>query len=556
MGERVTKKFRQGPVEIDYEESALVVNYEVEKVAVDDNGRVIEVISTKAEVRRVKLKALSMDKDMSQLAQDIIDKCSYIHPSRVEEVEQHLIKLRKHQLKRQADDEKRSASGNERSSRDRSDRSSRDKDRSDRDRERERDQIDRERSSKHQNDNNMPTSILQLGSENNSNINSSSSSNSKNKEREDELVRKRRKQERDAEEELPPAHIDDIDDYLDMLYQVGGKSDNAKDAAIKIQVKGTGMILNLCRNIMNLEILIQNSTVMGALTRVLTEEFKKSTELTFNILRIFLSFSNFMEMHALLAQYRVGMLTIKVIEYEVKRWISKDDEKLEKDMKYENIIKKAVETGDETAAYERIKKLKENDNVKSRVSYKKQERTLFIAFYLLLNIAEDITVEKKMINKNLLQYLEIMLERSDGNLLTLIVTFIKKLSIYNENKDLIGRSNIISKLGRFIPCSNTPLVQMTLQLLFNLSFDKRLREQMVTNGLVIKCRSLLKTSIYRGKTLKLLYHLSVDDLCKQIIGEGDGIPLIMGLVVNFPNPILAKELVALTINLSHNSKWK
>ena len=31
--------------------------------------------------------------------------------------------------------------------------------------------------------------------------------------------------------------------------------------------------------------LIQNATVMGALTRVLQEEFKKSTELTFNILR-------------------------------------------------------------------------------------------------------------------------------------------------------------------------------------------------------------------------------------------------------------------------------
>ena len=31
--------------------------------------------------------------------------------------------------------------------------------------------------------------------------------------------------------------------------------------------------------------LIQNATVMGALTRVLQEEYKKSTELTFNILR-------------------------------------------------------------------------------------------------------------------------------------------------------------------------------------------------------------------------------------------------------------------------------
>ena len=33
---------------------------------------------------------------MAQLAADIVDKCKYIHPSRVEEIEQLLIKLRKH----------------------------------------------------------------------------------------------------------------------------------------------------------------------------------------------------------------------------------------------------------------------------------------------------------------------------------------------------------------------------------------------------------------------------------------------------------------------------
>jgi Kinesin-associated protein (KAP) len=45
------------------------------------------------------------------------------------------------------------------------------------------------------------------------------------------------------------------------------------------------MILQLCRDVMNLEVLIQNSTVMGALTRVLQDEHKKSVDLTFNILR-------------------------------------------------------------------------------------------------------------------------------------------------------------------------------------------------------------------------------------------------------------------------------
>lgn len=84
---------------------------------------------------------------------------------------------------------------------------------------------------------------------------------------------------------LPPARLDDLSDYLDMLYEVSGKTEKEREEALALQQRGTAMILKLCRDVMNLEQLIQNGTVMGALTRVLQEEFKKSVELTFNILR-------------------------------------------------------------------------------------------------------------------------------------------------------------------------------------------------------------------------------------------------------------------------------
>lgn len=58
-----------------------------------------------------------------------------------------------------------------------------------------------------------------------------------------------------------------------------------------------------------------------------------------------------------------------------------------------------------------------------------------VAFYLLLNIAEDTRVELKMRNKNLIPMLVKMLERSNEELLILIVSFLKKLSIFAENKD-------------------------------------------------------------------------------------------------------------------------
>ena len=58
-----------------------------------------------------------------------------------------------------------------------------------------------------------------------------------------------------------------------------------------------------------------------------------------------------------------------------------------------------------------------------------------VAFYLLLNIAEDTRVELKMRNKNLIPMLVKMLERSNEELLILVISFLKKLSIFAENKD-------------------------------------------------------------------------------------------------------------------------
>lgn len=55
--------------------------------------------------------------------------------------------------------------------------------------------------------------------------------------------------------------------------------------------------------------------------------------------------------------------------------------------------------------------------------------------YLLLNIAEDVRVEEKMRRKNIVGLLVRMLERESTDLLLLVVSFLKKLSVYMENKD-------------------------------------------------------------------------------------------------------------------------
>ncbi len=191
----------------------------------------------------------------------------------------------------------------------------------------------------------------------------------------------------------------------------------------------------------------------------------------------------------------------------------------------------------------------------------KQDRLLYLCFYMLLNLAEDVGVEKKMKKKvrcpaapalgglcatrlthlaspelprpatsraqNIVVYLVKMLDRSNVELLILATTFLKKLSIYQENKvrrahlswpalrkpwaprphcllrrarcttttvvagaqEKMGECKIVDKLAKFVPVRNDVLLMSVLRLLHNLSFDGTLRDAMVKNGFIPKVRT-------------------------------------------------------------------
>lgn len=138
------------------------------------------------------------------------------------------------------------------------------------------------------------------------------------------------------------------------------------------------------------------------------------------------------------------------------------------------------------------KELTEADKLKRyRTLTKKQEQLLRVAFYLLLNIAEDVNVEEKMIKKNIIGLLVKALNRDNEELLVLVVTFLKKLSIIQSNKDEMAELNIVEKLPRLLQSNNADLVYLTLKLLFNLSFDEQLRMKILKSGLLPKFVSLL-----------------------------------------------------------------
>lgn len=58
-----------------------------------------------------------------------------------------------------------------------------------------------------------------------------------------------------------------------------------------------------------------------------------------------------------------------------------------------------------------------------------------MALYLLLNLSEDTRTELKMRNKNIVHLLVKTLDRDSEELLVLVVSFLKKLSIFLENKN-------------------------------------------------------------------------------------------------------------------------
>jgi len=106
-----------------------------------------------------------------------------------------------------------------------------------------------------------------------------------------------------------------------------------------------------------------------------------------------------------------------------------------------------------------------------------------------------------------------------------------------------------------LPCQHVALKQILLRLIYNLTFDPGLRESMDKNGYIPLLIDILKNfPTHRGLVLKILYQLSQDDKTKATFTYTDCISLVCQFIINFPQPKIGPELVALAINLSTNAK--
>ena len=350
--------------------------------------------------------------------------------------------------------------------------------------------------------------------------------------KEDEDQDKKKKKEIDpfdSNEFDESANLNDIEDYMEMLYE---------DTPTKI--KGSGLILQVARNPDNLTELAQNETVLSALARILREEGKSSTELTTNIIYTFFCFSSFSEFHGVISHHKVGALCLNILDQENRKhelW-AEELEKKQKAIEKDSLLRKDYE-----------KSYKKYQNL-----LKKQEHLFRVGVYLLLNLAEDTKVEMKMKNKNIVGLLVKLLGRKNAELLILVVSFLKKLSIYKENKDAMIGCGIMEKLSLFIPNENDDLLNITLRLILNLTFDTELREKAVKSGLVPKLVNIIPKATHSVVVMCILYHVSMDDRYKSYFSYTDCIPIMMKMILDCPNDRVEIELISLAINLVANKR--
>lgn len=59
---------------------------------------------------------------------------------------------------------------------------------------------------------------------------------------------------------------------------------------------------------------------MSALSRVLREDWRKSLDLSTNIIYTFFCFSTYTHFHSVIVQYKIGSLCMDVVDHELKRY--------------------------------------------------------------------------------------------------------------------------------------------------------------------------------------------------------------------------------------------
>jgi len=336
---------------------------------------------------------------------------------------------------------------------------------------------------------------------------------------------------------LPESNVHDIDKYMDMLYEEKTEE----------KVKGARHILSLAMRPQFMEWLIENDNLLSVLSRVCREEAKKSHELGTAIVGSFYCFSYYQCFHAALAQYECGTVTLRVLDYENRRTMVR---------KQEIDNRRAELQANPNATEEEHKALKQHERKFEHQQFR-QNRLIQITLGTLVNLCEDLQIERKFLQKKMaggLSFVGLLvpiLKRQDDEVLRMCLFLTKKISIFEDNKNQLIEKGLVEQLVPLCSVPDPRTVTAALRVLYNLSFDEAVRTSLAESGLLTTLIDLLRAPPFRQYTLKLLYHFTADDKCKNLMTYHDEcMSLLLQLTVAFPEPRVGRELVALVVNLS------
>ncbi|KAG5455798.1 MAG: kinesin-associated protein-domain-containing protein, partial [Olpidium bornovanus] len=305
-----------------------------------------------------------------------------------------------------------------------------------------------------------------------------------------------------------PVSMDAVDQYIELLYE-----------EIPDKIRGTRCILNLTRVPENMEALVENEALMSALSRVLREDGKRSMELVTNIIHTFFCFSNYSDFHPYITTNKVGDMCLKIIEQEIARHALWNDD-------LEQFRAKA----DQNPGNKEYAREVDHETQRMQKMLQKQDRLLFVTFHLLLNLAEDLMIEVKMVKRKIVDTLVVMLSRDTTELLVLVGTFLKKLSIFRENTDaMVQNPDFLPGLGHALDvgaaAAASPLVSAALRLVINLAHDPQFRDGFVKQGLCARLVDILAANQHRVLCMSALYMLTAEDRTRSLLTYTDLVPL-------------------------------
>ncbi|KAH6565822.1 hypothetical protein BASA60_009775 [Batrachochytrium salamandrivorans] len=341
-----------------------------------------------------------------------------------------------------------------------------------------------------------------------------------------------------------PSCMSNIEEYIEGLYE-----------DIPEKVKSTRSILQLAKVPENMAKLISNESLISALSRVLREDGRKSMELVTNIIYVFFCFTNYSEFHSVVTANKLGDMCLRLTDQELTRfdlWVQ-DIRNLETQVLQAPNDKSLISQLDQSH-----KKFQNMLRKQDQLLFGKMETSLgfwffiSISFHLLMNLAEDPSIEVKMVKRDIVKYLINMLDRKAPELLILTVTFIKKLSVIRENVDELFKhaDELLDKLGRLIDTECDGLHGVSMRLLLNLSHSANFRTILVREGFHHKLRNIINNGTPSTVTLQLMYQLSIDDKSRASTVFTDCIPTIIQMILEYKGDRVNVEVMALAINIS------